>query len=206
MDQIVPRTVRSLQGEVAFDGNCATSVSTARGIRTAKPSILWLTGLSGAGKTTLAGALSALLRAEGRQVVVLDGDQLRAGLNRDLGFTPEDRFESMRRAAEVARLMADAGFIVIVALISPYRLGREEARRIAGSVPFHEIFVDTPHMICEFRDPKGLYARARQGQVAHFTSVSDPYEVPLAPDFVIKTHHLSVEQSAAQVRNYLAKA
>ena len=205
MDQIIPRTVRVLREDAAFDGNCAASVADGFEIVSSRPAILWLTGLSGAGKTTLAGALSASFRAEGRQAVVLDGDQLRGGLNRDLGFTPEDRFESMRRAAEVARLMADAGFIVIVALISPYRLGREEARRIAGPLPFHEIFVDTPHMICEYRDPKGLYARARKGQVEHFTSVSDPYEAPVSPDFVVKTHNMSVEQSAAQIRNYLKR-
>lgn len=159
--------------------------------------IVWLTGLSGAGKSTIAQRVGGALRLMGRRVVILDGDDLRAGLNKDLGFSPTDRNESMRRAAETARLMAEAGLLVIVALISPYRQGRAEARRIAGDIPFMEVFIDTPHIVCEDRDPKGLYARARDGEILNFTSISDPYEPPSSPDMVIKTKGRTVEQSAS---------
>ncbi|MBP29425.1 adenylyl-sulfate kinase [Methylobacterium sp.] len=164
-----------------------------------RPVIVWLTGLSGAGKSTIAQAAGYRLRMIGRQVVILDGDDLRAGLNQDLGFSSAHRKESMRRAAEIARLMAEAGLLVIVALISPYRHGRAEARRIAGDISFLEVFVDTPSVICEGRDPKGLYAKARGGKISNFTNISDPYETPEAPDIIIKTHGLNVEQSAKPI-------
>jgi adenylylsulfate kinase len=152
-----------------------------------EPVIAWLTGLSGAGKSTLAAAADRTLVAAGRHCAVLDGDNLRHGLNADLTFTPEDRSENVRRTAEVARLMAEAGTVVIVSLISPYRADRALARRIAGDIPFLEVFVDTPLGLCEARDPKGLYRLARAGRIPGFTGVSAPYEVPKQPDLTIAT-------------------
>lgn len=128
--------------------------------------------------------------------MVLDGDNLRHGLNRDLGFSAADRAENIRRAAETARLMAEAGLVVVVSLISPFREERAMARRIAGDVPFLEVFIDTPLAVCEARDPKGLYDRARAGKIPDFTGISAPYEAPEAPDLVIRTQGLSVEDSA----------
>lgn len=148
--------------------------------------VLWLTGLSGAGKSTLAMGLRRRLFERGRQVFVIDGDNLRHGLNSDLGFTPEDRAENIRRAAEVARLFADSGAIAIVALISPTRADRDHARRIVGD-GFQEIFVRASLEICEGRDPKGLYAKARAGKIPEFTGISAPYEEPDAPDLTVDT-------------------
>jgi adenylyl-sulfate kinase len=162
--------------------------------------VFWLTGLSGAGKSTLAfGAQQALLAA-GFQVSVLDGDILRAGLNRDLGFSDEDRVENMRRTAEVAKILADTGVIVIVSLISPLHSGRELAREIIGS-RFHEIYLAADLSVCERRDPKGLYRRARSGALSAFTGISSPYEVPVAPDCVIDTAGQPV---SASVRHFLS--
>ncbi|CAO4180112.1 Adenylyl-sulfate kinase [Methylorubrum aminovorans] len=128
--------------------------------------------------------------------MVLDGDNLRQGLNRDLGFTASDRAENIRRAAEVARLMADAGLVLIVSLISPFRSERVAARAIAGDIPFLEVFIDTPLSVCEARDPKGLYGRARAGKIPSFTGISAPYEAPEAPDLTIKTNGVSIAKSA----------
>ena len=142
---------------------------------------LWLTGLSGAGKTTLAQALSLALNDSGRRCAVLDGDVLRQGLSRDLGFCPQGRSENIRRTAEVARLMNDAGLIVVAALISPLRSDRAHARAIVGAQRFREIHVSTPLVVCEAADVKGLYRRARQGELPLFTGVSAPYEAPETP-------------------------
>lgn len=128
--------------------------------------------------------------------MVLDGDNLRQGLNRDLGFSAEDRVENIRRAAEAARLMAEAGLVVIVSLISPYRAERRAARAIAGDIPFLEVFIDTPLSVCEARDPKGLYDRARAGKIPDFTGISAPYEVPTAPDFTLPTWDRAVHETA----------
>lgn len=162
-----------------------------------RPVIAWLTGLPGAGKTSIAAAADRALGARGRHGTVLDGDNLRHGLNRDLGFNAADRAENVRRTAEAARLMAEAGLIVIVALISPSRGERASARRIAGDAPFLEAFVGTPPALCEARDPKGLYALAHAGRIVEFTGVSAPYEVPTAPDLVLRTEGLAIEESAA---------
>lgn len=152
-----------------------------------RPLTIWLTGLSGSGKSTLAGALERQLWLGGRACYVLDGDNVRHGLNNDLGFSPADRKENIRRIAEVARLMNDAGLIVITAFISPYREDRANARAIIGAEFFREIYVSTPLAICEQRDPKGLYQKARQGQLPEFTGVSAPYEPPLQADMAIDT-------------------
>ncbi len=162
-----------------------------------RAAIVWLTGLSGSGKTSIADALCNLLRRSGCCVCVLDGDDLRKGLNRDLGFRAVDREESVRRAAEVAALLAGTGLIVIVALISPYRSGLARARRIAGSIPFLEVFVSCPLSSCELRDPKGLYARSRTGDLENLTGVSDPYEVPMWPDLIVQTENVSISDSVS---------
>lgn len=162
-----------------------------------RPAIAWFTGLSGAGKSSIANAVDRALMQAGRHTMVLDGDNLRHGLNRDLGFSAADRVENIRRAAETARLMAEAGLVVVVSLISPFREERAMARRIAGDVAFLEVFIDTPLAVCEARDPKGLYDRARAGKIPNFTGISAPYEAPEAPDLVIRTQGLSVEESAA---------
>jgi len=150
-----------------------------------EPAILWFTGLSGSGKSTIADLIEKRLTAEGRHAYILDGDNIRHGLNKDLGFTDEARVENIRRVAEVARLMADAGLIVIASFISPFRSERQLAREIAGDIRFTEIYVDTPLEVCEARDPKGLYARARGGEIQNFTGVSSPYEPPLKPDVLL---------------------
>jgi bifunctional enzyme CysN/CysC len=161
-----------------------------------KPAIVWFTGLSGSGKSTVANLVDRKLHAMGRHTFILDGDNLRHGLNRDLNFTDVDRIENVRRAAEVARLMADAGLIVLVALISPFRQERALARRIAGDVPFVEAFVDADLATCERRDPKGLYAKARQGKIPNFTGIGSPYERPETPDITLDTGDLDPETCA----------
>ena len=167
--------------------------------------VVWLTGLSGAGKSTVARAVEARLLDAGRLAYVLDGDNLRHGLNADLGFSPADRGENVRRAAEVAALLADAGVIVLAALISPYRADRTAARRAAGAHPFLEVFVDAPLAVCEERDPKGLYARARRGEIADFTGVSAPYEPPEDPDLVLASGRDEAAACAETVVGLLAE-
>ena len=164
-----------------------------------QPRCLWLTGLPGVGKSTIANLLEKRLVVEGRHTYVLDGDNVRHGLNRDLGFTEADRVENIRRVAEVARLMVDAGLIVIVAFISPFRAEREYARSRFGAGEFREIFVDAPLAVCEARDPKGLYARARRGEVKNFTGISSPYEAPDLPDLRLDTGAESPEQCVERV-------
>lgn len=150
-------------------------------------STVWFTGLSGSGKSTVAAACERLLVADGRPAYLLDGDNLRHGLNGDLGFSAADRDENVRRVAEVARLFADAGVVALVPLISPYREARRRARALheAAGVPFLEVFVDTPLEVCEERDPKGLYAKARAGGLTGMTGIDDPYEAPESPDLVL---------------------
>jgi bifunctional enzyme CysN/CysC len=164
--------------------------------------VLWFTGLSGAGKSTLALALEAELFAKGYQVYVLDGDNIRGGLNANLGFSPEDRAENIRRVGEVANLFADAGFIVISSFISPYRSDRQRARAAAGE-RFHEIYVKAPLQLCEERDPKGLYRRARAGEITDFTGIQSPYEEPDDPQLVVDTSTLAVEDAIAQLLEYV---
>lgn len=158
--------------------------------------VLWLTGLSGAGKSTVAQSVLRGLRAQGRHAVVLDGDELRRGLTRDLGFSAADRAENLRRTAEVARLMADAGLVVIVALISPFRADREKARAVFEAGRFIEVFIDTPLDVAEARDPKGLYKRARQGLLPGFTGIDAPYEAPQSPELTIHTATTTAAQAA----------
>lgn len=155
---------------------------------------VWLTGLSGSGKTTLANLLERRLISQGKHVYTLDGDNVRHGLNRDLGFAEADRVENIRRVSEVARLMVDAGLVTIVAFISPYIADRKIARGLFAEGEFVEVFVDTPLDVCEMRDPKGLYAKARAGNIPHFTGISAPYEKPENPEIVVSAGTQSPEQ------------
>jgi bifunctional enzyme CysN/CysC len=165
-------------------------------IKRQRPAILWFTGLSGAGKSTIANIVEKKLFALGRHTVLLDGDNVRHGLNRDLGFTQADRVENIRRVAEVSKLMADAGLIVLVAFISPFRHERDMARSLAQQGEFFEIFVDVPIAIAEERDAKGLYKKARAGQLKNFTGVDSPYEAPEAPEIRIDAASMSPEDAA----------
>jgi bifunctional enzyme CysN/CysC len=168
-----------------------------------QPRIVWFTGLSGAGKSTIANLVERRLHQLGRHTALLDGDNVRHGLNRDLGFTEADRVENIRRVAEVARLMLDAGLIVLVSFISPFRSEREMARRLAGEGAFAEVFVDTPLALAEQRDPKGLYQKARRGELKNFTGIDSPYEAPERPELRIDTSRESAEQAAERIVDYL---
>jgi bifunctional enzyme CysN/CysC len=175
--------------------------AVARADRPSVGATIWLTGLSGSGKSTVAAACEARLVAFERPAYVLDGDNVRHGLNADLGFSAEDRAENVRRVGHVARLMADAGIVVLVPLISPYRADRDQVRALhaEAGLPFHEVFVDTPIELCEQRDPKGLYAKARAGELTGFTGIDDPYEAPLAAELVLRPDDGDAEAMAARV-------
>ncbi|MGE0144872.1 MAG: adenylyl-sulfate kinase [Planctomycetota bacterium] len=156
--------------------------------------VWWFTGLSGSGKSTLCRALEDRLARLGHIVTVLDGDNIRHGLCKDLGFSERDRQENIRRVAEVAALLADAGLLVLTAFISPFRADRDAARAVIGAADFVEVFVDTPLEVCEGRDPKGLYKKARAGAIAEFTGITSPYEPPAHPELRLETAKLSIEQ------------
>ncbi len=167
------------------------------------PRVVWFTGLSGAGKSTLANALEKVLAANGMHTCVLDGDKLRHGLNRDLGYSHAERVENIRRVGEVAKLMIDAGLIVLVALISPFREDRRKVRELFGPGEFIEVHVSTPLEVCERRDPKGLYRKARAGEMPDFTGISSPYELPEAPQLELDTAHLPVHECVARILTLL---
>jgi len=167
---------------------------------------VWMTGLSGSGKSTIARHLEQKLTVAGRLCYVLDGDNMRHGLNRDLGFSSEDRTENIRRVAEVARLLNQAGVVVLTSFISPYRMDREQAKEIIGEEKFYEVHISTPLEVCEERDPKGLYQKARSGEIPQFTGISDPYEPPESPALVVPTHTLSLEEAVAHLYDGLKQA
>ncbi|MCM3630050.1 adenylyl-sulfate kinase [Paenibacillus glycanilyticus] len=167
--------------------------------------ILWLTGLSGSGKSTLAAAIEQELVNLNCRSYILDGDNLRYGLNRDLGFRPEDRSENIRRIGETAKLFVDAGIITIVAAISPYRQDRDKVRASIRPVDFIEVYVQCTVEECEKRDPKGLYKKARSGEIAHFTGVSAPYEAPLQPELVLETNKQTVSDSVNEIMAYIRR-
>ncbi len=167
-----------------------------------KPCILWFTGLSGSGKSTIANAVEVKLAQLKKHTYLLDGDNVRHGLNKDLGFNDTDRIENIRRIGEVSNLFADAGVIVLSAFISPFRDDREIVRTLANEGEFIEVFIDTPLEVCEQRDPKGLYVKARKGEIPHFTGISSPYETPEKAEIHIKGEP-SIEESADIIVNYL---
>ena len=170
-----------------------------------KPCVLWFTGLSGSGKSTIANAVELELFKRGRKTYLLDGDNVRHGLNKDLGFSEIDRIENIRRIGEVSKLFVDSGLIVLTAFISPFRSDRQIAKSLVKYDEFIEIFVDTPLEICESRDPKGLYKKAREGAIKNFTGISSPYEQPEEPNIHIKTDNHTVQGCADIVINHLIK-
>ncbi|WP_318496479.1 adenylyl-sulfate kinase [Photobacterium leiognathi] len=165
--------------------------------------VLWFTGLSGSGKSTIANEVERMLYLEQCHTYLLDGDNIRHGLNRDLGFSDQDREENIRRIGEVAKLFADAGMIALSSFISPFTADRQLARHCCEPRTFIEIFIDTPISICESRDPKGLYKKARAGEIQSFTGISSPYEAPINPEIHVKTADLTIEDAAKQIINYL---
>ena len=171
-----------------------------------KGTIVWLTGLSGAGKTTVSIALENALFEQKALVTTLDGDVVRSGLNQDLGFSAEDRKENIRRIGEVAQLLAHQAFVVIVAFISPFREDRDWVRQSMDDGRFIEVFVDCPLAVCEERDTKGLYKKARKGEIKDFTGISSPYEPPLSPEIHLKTSEHSVEDCVGQIIHFLEQA
>lgn len=168
-----------------------------------KGTIVWMTGLSGAGKTTVSIALENALFEQKALVTILDGDVVRTGLNQDLGFSAEDRKENIRRIGEVAKLLANQAFVVIVAFISPFREDRDWVRRSMDDDRFIEVFIDCPLSVCEDRDTKGLYKKARNGEINDFTGISSPYEPPVSPEVHLKTSEHSVEDCVGQIIHYL---
>ena len=171
-----------------------------------KGCVIWFTGLSGSGKSTLANAVEQVLHQQRHHTYVLDGDNVRHGLNKNLGFSPEDREENIRRVGEVAKLFADAGTVVMTAFISPYRADRDQARALIADGRFVEVFVDCPLEVCEERDTKGLYKKARAGEIKEFTGISAPYEPPLNPEVTIDSAELSIEECAEAVVSVLVKS
>jgi adenylylsulfate kinase len=171
-----------------------------------KPCILWLTGLSGSGKSTIANALEGELFRTGHHSYLLDGDNVRLGLNKDLGFSDKDRVENIRRIGEVAKLFADAGLIAITAFISPFRADRDLVRALVAPGEFFEVYVKAPLDVCEQRDPKGLYKKARAGAIKQFTGIDSPYEEPLKPELVIDTSQQTLEQSTQQLLDALKRS
>jgi len=164
---------------------------------------VWLTGLSGSGKSTIAVALEKELWASGVRAYILDGDNVRHGLNKNLGFSPADRTENIRRIGEVAKLFTEAGMVALTAFISPYRADRDQVRAIMQPGDFIEVLIDCPLEVCEQRDVKGLYQKARAGQIPEFTGISAPYEAPEKPELTIRTHAQTVEESVGQILGYL---
>ena len=170
-----------------------------------KSRVIWFTGLSGSGKSTVANATEKVLHDMGLQTYILDGDNVRMGLNKDLGFSPEDRTENIRRITEVAKLFADSGSIVLTAFISPYREDRDKAREIISTDDFIEVFVSADLSVCELRDPKGLYKKARAGEIKGFTGIDAPYEAPLNPELIVETDKKDIEACAQIVVDYLVQ-
>jgi adenylylsulfate kinase len=170
-----------------------------------KPLIIWLTGLSGSGKSTIANGLEIELQKKGFATYLLDGDNIRHGLNNNIDFTDEGRKENIRRIGEVAKLFVDAGIIVITAFISPFRSDRDMVRNIVENDEFIEVYINCPVEICESRDVKGLYARARRGEIPHFTGISSPFEPPLHPELIIDTDKNEIEKCVNQILDYAYK-
>ncbi len=174
-------------------------------IKDQKPCILWFTGLSGSGKSTIANAVETKLNQLEKHTYLLDGDNIRMGLNKGLGFSDEDRVENIRRIGEVSKLFVDAGIIVLTAFISPFQKERDAVRALVEKSEFIEIFIDTPLEVCESRDPKGLYQKARKGEIPNFTGIDSPYEAPQNPEVYIHSNSISIDEAANTVINYLSQ-
>jgi len=172
-------------------------------IKDQKPCILWFTGLSGSGKSTIANAVESRLLELNKHTYLLDGDNIRMGLNKGLGFSDEDRIENIRRIGEVSKLFVDAGSIVLTAFISPFQKERDAVRSLVKENEFIEVFIDTPLEVCESRDPKGLYQKARKGEIPNFTGISSPYEAPKQPEIHILNDKISIEDVTEQIIGYL---
>jgi bifunctional enzyme CysN/CysC len=170
-----------------------------------RPAVLWFTGLPGSGKSTIADLIEKQLYYRGKHTALLDGDNIRHGLCKDLGFTEQDRIENIRRVGEVAKLMTDAGLIVLACFISPYRSDRDFVRGLFGPTDFHEIFVDAPLEVCAARDPKGLYKKAREGKIPNFTGVNAPYEAPTSPEVHLDSSARTVDECVEEIMSYLAQ-
>lgn len=192
-----------VSGDVTWHASKVTAADRISLLRQ-EPVTVWLTGLSGAGKSTVAFELERRLISSGRLAFVMDGDNIRHGLSRDLGFSPQDRSENIRRIAEVAKLFNDAGLVVITSFISPYRRDRAIAREVIGADRYIETYLCADLEVCERRDPKGLYKKVRAGSLAEFTGITAPYEAPEAPALAIDTERLTVEQSVAEILKRLA--
>ncbi|MGG1335328.1 adenylyl-sulfate kinase [Bacillus subtilis] len=181
----------------------AISKSDRQSLNGHKSCVLWFTGLSGSGKSVLANAVDEKLYRKGIQSYVLDGDNIRHGLNKDLGFQTGDRIENIRRIGEVAKLFVDSGQMILTAFISPFREDRDMVRALFPKGEFFEIYVKCPLNVCEQRDPKGLYKKARNGEIKHFTGIDSPYEAPLSPDFIIESDQTSISDGADLIINAL---
>ena len=175
------------------------------GNKSQQPCILWFTGLSGSGKSTVANAVESRLLELGKHTYLLDGDNIRMGLNKGLSFSDEDRIENIRRIGEVSKLFVDAGTIVLTAFISPFQKERDAVRMLVEDSEFIEVFIDTPLEVCESRDPKGLYQKARKGEILNFTGISSPYEAPSQPEIHIYNDNVSIEDVTQQIIDYLEK-
>lgn len=200
----MPRRLDTTSPDVVMQDAAVTAAERAALLRQ-QPLSLWFTGLSGAGKSALSGELSRRLHWQGRLNYVLDGDRLRHGLNGDLGFSAADRRENVRRIAQAAALLYDAGLIALTACISPFQSERDFARSLIPAGRFIEVFVDTPLALCEQRDTKGLYRRARRGEIANFTGIDSPYEPPTSPEIVISTAGRTVADCGAELMDYLQR-
>lgn len=190
--------VKEKSSDVVWHNATVTHQQRAE-LKQQKPVVLWFTGLSGSGKSTVANAVESKLLVLGKHSYLLDGDNVRHGLNKDLGFCDSDRIENIRRIGEVAKLFVDSGSIVLSAFISPFISDRQQVRDLLGEDQFLEVFIDTPLEVCESRDPKGLYKKARSGEIKHFTGISSDYEAPMNPELHIKTAECSIEECANQI-------
>jgi adenylylsulfate kinase len=198
-----PRTPTSVVSDNVVWHNHHVTRAERAALKAQKPCILWFTGLSGSGKSTIANAVEAKLLEMKQHTYLLDGDNIRHGLNSGLGFSDADRIENIRRIGEVAKLFVDAGTIVLTAFISPFQSDRDRVRALVEEGEFIEIFVDTPLAVCEQRDPKGLYKKARAGEIPNFTGIDSPYEAPRTPEVHIRNENITVEEAALQVIDYL---
>ncbi|RKF13145.1 adenylyl-sulfate kinase [Alginatibacterium sediminis] len=188
----------SLSDDIVWH-NATVTHADRESLKQQKSVVLWFTGLSGSGKSTVANAVESKLLSLGKFSYLLDGDNVRHGLNKDLGFSDQDRIENIRRIGEVAKLFVDSGSIVLTAFISPFISDRQQVRELLQPQQFLEVFIDTPIEVCEQRDPKGLYKKARAGEIKHFTGIDSEYQAPVSPEIHVKTAEFSVEQCAEQI-------